>query len=115
MFNGNGNPFGNIMNLAQMFNQFKNNPIGALMNMGYNIPQNLQNNPDPEAVVNFLRNSGQMNDQQFNQYSNFAQTFQGMLSSMNGMNGMNSTSGMNGTGNANGMNKMNPYGRRNRW
>ncbi len=78
---GGGNPFGNMMNLVQMFNQFKNNPSGALMNMGYNIPQNLQNNP--EAIVNYLRNSGQMNDQQFNQFSNFAQQFQGFLGNMN--------------------------------
>lgn len=83
MFNpmGNGNPFGNIMGLMQMFNQFRNNSSGALMGMGYNIPQNLQNNP--ESIVNFLRNSGQMNDQQFNQFSNFAQQFQGLLGSMN--------------------------------
>ena len=83
-FFGNGNPFGNMMNLVQMFNQFKNNPIGALMGMGYNIPNNLQNNP--EAVVNFLRNSGQMNDQMYNQFSNFAQQFQGMLGGMNNRN-----------------------------
>ncbi len=90
MFNfmGNGgNPLGNISNmmgLVQMFNQFRNNPTGALTSMGYNIPKNLQNNP--EAIVNYLRNSGQMNDQQFNQFSNFAQQFQGILGGMNFMN-----------------------------
>lgn len=71
---GGSGPFGNMMGLMQMFNQFKNNPLGALMSMGCNIPQRFQN--DPEAMVNYLRSSGQMNDQQFNQFSNFARQFQ---------------------------------------
>jgi len=74
MGSGNFGPLGNMMNLMQMFNQFKNNPIGALMSIGCNVPQRYQN--DPEAMVNYLRSSGQMNDQQFNQFSNFAQQFQ---------------------------------------
>lgn len=77
--NGLGGLFGNMSNLMNMFNQFKNNLIGALMSMGYNIPQNIQGNP--EAIVNYLKNSGQMSEQQFNQLSNFAHQFQ------NGMNG----------------------------
>lgn len=88
MFNfmNGGNPFGNMMGLVQMFNQFRNDPSGALMSMGYNIPQNLQNNP--ESIVNYLRNSGLMNNQQFNQFSNFAQQFQGLLGNMNSNNNM---------------------------
>lgn len=70
----NSGPLGNIMNLMRMFNQFRNNPIGALMSIGSNIPQRFQN--DPEAMVNYLRNSGQMNEQQFNQFSNLARQFQ---------------------------------------
>lgn len=70
----NTGPFGNMMNLMQMFNDFKNNPFGALMSMGCNVPQRFQN--DPEAMVNYLRSTGQMNDQQFNQFSNFARQFQ---------------------------------------
>lgn len=71
---GNSGPFGNMMNLMQMLNQFRSNPLGALMSMGCNIPQRFQN--DPEAMVNYLRSSGQMNDQQFNQFSNLARQFQ---------------------------------------
>ena len=71
---GNSGPLGNMMNLIQMFGQFKNNPIGALMSMGCNIPQRYQN--DPEAMVNYLRSSGQMNNQQFNQFSDLARQFQ---------------------------------------
>lgn len=70
-------PFGNIMGLVQKFNQFRQNPIGAIIGMGVNVPQNLGNNP--EAIVNYLRNSGQMTEQQFNQYSQMANQFQNFL------------------------------------
>lgn len=68
------NIFGNISMLVQRFNQFRQNPIGAIMGMGYNVPPHLQNNP--QATVNYLRNSGQMSDQQFDQFSQMAQQFQ---------------------------------------
>lgn len=68
------NPMGNLFNMMQMFNQFRQNPIGALMGMGFNVPPHLQNNP--EGTVNYLRNSGQMSEQQFNQFSQMAQQFQ---------------------------------------
>lgn len=68
------NPMGNFFNMMQMFNQFRQNPIGALMRMGFNVPPHLQNNP--EGTVNYLRNSGQMSEQQFNQFSQMAQHFQ---------------------------------------
>lgn len=80
MMNTMGGPLGNMANLMQMFGQFRNNPIGALMSMGCNIPQNIQGSP--EAIVNYLRNSGQMSDQQFNQFSNFARQFQNGLGGM---------------------------------
>ena len=44
------------------------------MGMGFNVPPHLQNNP--EGTVNYLRNSGQMTDEQFNQFSQLAQQFQ---------------------------------------
>lgn len=68
------NPMGNFFELMQKFNQFRQNPIGALMGMGYNVPPHLQNNP--EGTVNYLRNSGQMSEQQFNRFSQMAQQFQ---------------------------------------
>lgn len=67
------NVFSNMGNLMQMFNQFRQNPMGAMMQMGYNVPQHLQNNP--EGMVNYLRNSGQMTEQQFQQFSLMAQQF----------------------------------------
>lgn len=63
-------PLGNIMNLMQMFSQFSQNPICAIMGMGHNVPSNIQGNM--EATVNYLRNSGQMTEQQFNQFSQLA-------------------------------------------
>ena len=66
--------FSNMASMMQKFNQFRQNPVGALMGMGFNVPQHLQNNP--EGIVNYLRNSGQMTDEQFNQFSQMAQQFQ---------------------------------------
>ena len=68
------NLFGNFSNLMQKFNQFRQNPIGAIMGMGFNVPPHLQNNA--QATVNYLRNSGQMTEEQFNQFSQMAQQFQ---------------------------------------
>lgn len=70
--------FGNIANLVQKFNQFRQNPIGAIMQMGFNVPPHLQNNP--QGTVNYLRNSGQMSDEQFNQFAQMAQMFQNNIS-----------------------------------
>lgn len=64
-------PLGNIADLMTMFNQFVQNPVGAIMGMGYNVPQNVQGG-GPEAIVNYLRSSGQMSEQQFNQFSQLA-------------------------------------------
>ena len=81
LFGGGGfnlpGPLGNIANIFQKFNQFKQNPIGALMGVGVNIPNELSNNP--EAMVNYLRNSNQMDDNQFSQLKQLAEQFQSIL------------------------------------
>lgn len=69
--------FGNMANMFQMFVQFRKNPVGALMQMGFNVPPHLQNNP--QGIVNYLRNSGQMSEEQFNQFSQMAQQFQNSM------------------------------------
>lgn len=56
------NPFGNMMNLMNQFNQFKNNFQG-----------------DPRAQVQQLLNSGQMSQQQLNQLQNMARQLQQYL------------------------------------
>lgn len=70
-------PLGGIANLFQKFNRFRQNPVGELMGMNINIPPNIQNNP--EAIVNYLRNSGQMSEEQFNQMTQMANQFQSFL------------------------------------
>lgn len=66
--------FSNMAGMMQKFNQFRQNPIGAMMQMGFNVPPHLQNNP--QGIVNYLRNSGQMSEDQFNQFSQMAKQFQ---------------------------------------
>lgn len=86
LFGGNGGPgfsgpFGNMMNTLTKFREFMQNPVGAFMGTGLNIPPNIQNNP--EAITNYLRSSGQMTDDQYNQavqFANMAQNFIGKKS-----------------------------------
>ena len=55
-------PFNNINNVINQYNQFKNSFQG-----------------DPKQKVQELLNSGQMTQEQFNQLSAMAQTFQTLL------------------------------------
>ncbi len=68
---------GNFANAMNMFKQFSSNPMGALLGMNVNIPQNLANNP--QAMVQHLIGSGQMSQEQFNQLSKTANLFQQMM------------------------------------
>ena len=70
-------PLGNIAELIRKFNQFVKNPLGALLGLGVDIPNNIGNNP--QAMVNYLRNSGQMNDNQFGQFKDLAEQFQHIM------------------------------------
>jgi len=76
-----GGPFGNFMNVAGKLREFMSNPIGAFMNSGLNIPQNIQGNP--EAITNYLRSSGRMTDDQYNQCAQMAQWAQNFLGNGN--------------------------------
>ena len=60
-------PFG----MFQKFQQFMRDPMSVFAGSGLNIPQNIQGNP--EAITNYLRSSGKMSDDQFNQVSQMAQ------------------------------------------
>lgn len=57
-----GNPFGNMFNLMNQFNQFKNNFRG-----------------DPRQQVQDLLNSGQMTQDQLEQCESIARQFQSFL------------------------------------
>lgn len=70
------NPFyqamgGNQPNLMQMFGQLKQNPMGFLMQRKLNVPQNMVN--DPNAIINHLLQTGQVNQDQINRAYQMAQ------------------------------------------
>lgn len=55
-----------------MLQQLKANPINFLKQRGFNIPENLN---DPNAIIQHLMNSGQINQSQYNQARQMAQNF----------------------------------------
>ena len=72
-----GNPFFNALsggatngqNPIQLLSQLKSNPLSILQKAGYNIPQNLNS---PQSIIQYLMNSGQINQQQVNNAQNMA-------------------------------------------
>ncbi len=56
------NIFGSILGL---FNALTQNPIQALFERGFNVPQDMANNP--EQMIQHLLNSGQVSQEQVNQ------------------------------------------------
>ena len=48
----------------QQFLQFAMNPNRLFQQMGLNIPQNIQNNPD--SIIQYLMNTGMISQQQYN-------------------------------------------------
>ena len=78
---GPGGMFGKVMQAIKILPQFMYNPIEAMMNCGLNIPQHIRGNP--EGMVNYLMNSGQMTQDQYNaaeQCAQIAQQFIGKKS-----------------------------------
>lgn len=67
---GNGIPFNQFFN---SFRGFMGNPMQMLMQR-MNIPQNMAN--DPNAIIQHLMNSGQMNQNQYNQLKRTAEQIQ---------------------------------------
>lgn len=69
------NPIYNAMNGNNpfaMLQQLKSNPLGFLRQRGFNIPDNIS---DPNAIIQHLMNSGQINQSQYNQARMMAQNF----------------------------------------
>ena len=52
-----------MMQIFQMYNQLKNNPVGVL-SQRFNIPENLNN---PNDIIQHLLNTGQVSQAQVNQ------------------------------------------------
>ena len=51
-------------NIMQMLNQFKANPAQMLLQRRLNVPQTMMN--DPDAILNHLLQTGQINQAQVN-------------------------------------------------
>ena len=66
------NALGGGMNPMAMLNQLKANPLGFLRQKGFNIPDNVS---DPNAIIQHLMNTGQINQQTYNQARQMAQQF----------------------------------------
>ena len=50
--------------MLQMVQQFKQNPLGFLLQRRLNVPPNVVN--DPNAILNYLLSTGQINQNQIN-------------------------------------------------
>lgn len=59
--------------MASMLQNLKQNPMQFLMQRKFNIPQNISN--DPNAIIQYLMNTGQVSQQQYNRASNMARQF----------------------------------------
>lgn len=62
----------NPMQMGQMLQSLKNNPLSFLQSRGINIPQNMN---DPQQIVQYLVNSGRFNQNQINQAMQMANMF----------------------------------------
>lgn len=60
------------MNPMQMLTQLKSNPLGLLRQAGFNVPTNLN---DPNAITQYLMNSGQITQEQYNKAREMARQF----------------------------------------
>lgn len=52
-------------NMFEEFSEFKANPVAFLAKRGFNVPKEVQN--DPEQIQNYLLNSGAISQEQFGQ------------------------------------------------
>lgn len=62
------NPF----QLMQMLQQLQQNPVAMLQRAGLSVPQNMSN---PNDIIQYLMNSGQVSQDRYNQARMMAQRF----------------------------------------
>ena len=62
----------NNANVFQMAQQLRSDPIGFLQKSGYNIPSNLN---DPNSIIQYLMNSGQVTQSQYDRARQMAAQF----------------------------------------
>ena len=71
--NGNNNP----QNLMSMYKQFRANPAQFLMQHNINVPQNVSMS-DPNAIMNYLMQTGRISQAQVNSAYQAARQFKNM-------------------------------------
>lgn len=64
----------NTPNMMQIFQSFKTNPMPFFMSRKFNVPQSMAN--DPNAILNHLLQTGQVNQEAVNRAYQIAQKFQ---------------------------------------
>lgn len=71
-------PFGNIANFFRQYRQFAQDPVGNILGMrNVNVPKDF--NGTPKDLVNYLTSTGQMTQDQFQQFGQQANDIQNML------------------------------------
>jgi len=68
---------GNMMSMLGMLPKFMQNPMAAMMECGMNVPENIRSNP--QAITNYLLNSGQMTQEQYDTVSSLANMAQNFI------------------------------------
>lgn len=61
----------NPAQIMQMYQQFRQNPV-AMLSRRFNVPQNVKN---PQDIVQYLLNSGQVSQEQVNQAMQMRRNF----------------------------------------
>lgn len=56
----------------QFMGQFMQNPVGALRQAGYNVPDGMN---DPRQIANYLINNGQLSNSKLGRLQNMARMF----------------------------------------
>lgn len=70
-------PLGKIANWIGLLGQFARNPIGAILSLNnVNVPKDF--NGTPQQLAQYLMNSGQMPQEQFQQFAQTANQIQSM-------------------------------------
>lgn len=59
--------------MFQMLAQLQSNPLQFIMQRGFNLPNNIGNNPND--IIQHLMNTGQVSQERYNQAFNMAKQF----------------------------------------
>lgn len=67
-------PFGSMQGFVSQFKGFMGNPMQMMMKNKLNVPQNIQGNPS--EIIQYMMNSGQITQEQYNWAQNTAKQIQ---------------------------------------